>query len=118
MPPPITKHASYDSILASAAKEVTKGSMVNAVNEAVETNDNCRDISVALDDTWQKRDHTSLNGVVSATSIDTCKIIVVALMSKFCHCSGKLKNKYDADCQANFIGSSGAMAVAGAKQII
>lgn len=33
---------------------MAKESIANAVNEVVETNNNCRNISVALNSTWQK----------------------------------------------------------------
>jgi hypothetical protein len=33
------------------------------------------DLTVALDGTWQKCEHTSLNSMMSATSTDTDKVI-------------------------------------------
>ncbi|GBM86904.1 hypothetical protein AVEN_207411-1 [Araneus ventricosus] len=45
--------------------------MLKAVEGAVSRNDNARDITVAQDGTWQKRGHTSINGVITATTLDT-----------------------------------------------
>ncbi|GBM54170.1 hypothetical protein AVEN_64518-1 [Araneus ventricosus] len=45
--------------------------MLKDVEGAVSRNDNSRDITVALDGTWQKRGRTSINGVITATSLDT-----------------------------------------------
>lgn len=56
--------------------------MRDAVEEAVVVNYGTCDIPVAIDGTWQKRGHTSLNGVVTATSFDTGKVIDVSVMSK------------------------------------
>ncbi|GFY07945.1 uncharacterized protein TNCV_2579771 [Trichonephila clavipes] len=46
-------------------------SMKKAVEETVEMNNSNRDITAAFDGSWQIRGHISLNGVVSATSLET-----------------------------------------------
>ena len=49
--------------------------------------DDCRDIKrcrVSIDGSWQKRGHTSLNGVVTAVSGDKCLDIEVMMK----HCNG------------------------------
>ncbi|GFW35521.1 hypothetical protein TNCV_3071491 [Trichonephila clavipes] len=52
----------------SSVETVSSRSMVNSVNEAVIENEHNKNIAIALDGTWQKRGHTSKNGVVTATS--------------------------------------------------
>ncbi|GFY03829.1 uncharacterized protein TNCV_1196091 [Trichonephila clavipes] len=44
--------------------------MKKAVEEKVEMNNSNRDITAAFDGSWQKRDHASLNGVISAISLE------------------------------------------------
>ncbi|GFS86827.1 uncharacterized protein TNCV_2407881 [Trichonephila clavipes] len=58
-----------------ALETVSSRSMVNSVNEAVIENEHNKNIAIALDGTWQKRGHTSKNGVVTATSLDNGKVI-------------------------------------------
>lgn len=74
-----------------------------------------RDISAGFDSTWQRRDHQSLNGVVTCTSIDSGQIMDIEVFSKFCLCLDK--KKHDGFCSANHQGSSGSMEGAGIKQI-
>lgn len=50
--------------------------MTRAATEAVELNDWDKDIAVALYGSWQKRGHTSNNGIVSATSVDLGKFLM------------------------------------------
>ena len=57
-------------------------SMLKATQEAIIENGNSNDLAVALDGSWQRRGHTSLNGFVSVTSFDTGKVLDVAVMSK------------------------------------
>lgn len=65
--------------------------MKDAVEEAISINDGNRDLAVALDGNWPKRGHTSLNGVVTATSFDTGKVIDVSIISKHCLCPNKIE---------------------------
>lgn len=54
----------------------------SAVEEAVYEHGSERDTAIAIDGTWQKHEHTSLNGVDSAISVDTGKAIDVAVKKK------------------------------------
>ncbi|GBN33810.1 hypothetical protein AVEN_128335-1 [Araneus ventricosus] len=73
-------------------------SMLKAVEGAVSRNDNSRDITVALDGTWQKRRHTSINGVITATSLGTDKVIDFEILCKYCfNCNDKSNDCKD--CQ-------------------
>lgn len=77
-----------------------------------------KDLSVALDGTWQKRGHTSLNGVVTATSVDTGKVVDIECLSKYCQgCTLGVGPGQCHTCSKNFEGSSGGMEVKGAVSI-
>ncbi|GBM89365.1 hypothetical protein AVEN_59473-1 [Araneus ventricosus] len=87
--------------------------MLKAVEGAVSRNDNSRDITVALDGTWQKKGHTSINGVITTTSLDTGKVIDFECLCKYCFtCENKSKDCKD--CQKNYEGYSGGMESEGA----
>ncbi|GFT47443.1 uncharacterized protein TNCV_3749891 [Trichonephila clavipes] len=60
----------YDSMhtLNNATEKVTKVSMALAAAETISFNNGCPNVPVAIDGTWQKRGHTSLNGGVTALS--------------------------------------------------
>lgn len=117
LPPPPTQYSKLTRILGSAAEKVCRTSMREAVDEAVRLNENERDIAVAFDGTWQKRGHTSLNGVVTATSVETGRVIDCEILSKFCVCAHKQNNVHNETCIANYIGTSGGMEVAGVSKI-
>lgn len=76
-----------------------------------------RDITVALDGSWQKRGHTSQNGVVTAISVSTGKVIDVQILSKHCRCPKRFEKEHKANCAANYMGSSGGMEVSGVVDI-
>ncbi|GFT64536.1 uncharacterized protein TNCV_649351 [Trichonephila clavipes] len=71
--------------------------------------------AVAVDGTWQTRGYTSLNGVVTVTSIDTGKVIDVDILSKYCAC--KNLTFHEKDYKRNYVGSRGAMEIQGAIKI-
>ncbi|XP_028966736.1 uncharacterized protein LOC100901629 [Galendromus occidentalis] len=99
------------------AEKVCKESMKRAAAESVVLNDGSTDIAVALDGSWQKRGFTSLNGLLTATSFYTGKVLDVSVLSEYCRCPGKTSNIHDEKCYANFQGVSGAMELDGAKEI-
>lgn len=113
--PPPSKFDRYVAVLGSAVEDVCFSSMDSAIEEAISINEDVRDIAIAIDGTWQKRGHVSLNGAITATSIDNGKVVDVAIFSKYCKCPDK-KN-HTPNCLANYSGSSGGMEVEGAKQI-
>ncbi|GFY73230.1 hypothetical protein TNIN_344331 [Trichonephila inaurata madagascariensis] len=59
---PPTKFSKYNNMLLGATKDVCDATMKDAVEEAVQENQNIRDIPVAVDETWQKRGYSSMNG--------------------------------------------------------
>lgn len=113
--PPPTHFESYVDVLGSAVEDVCFEGMTKAVEEAVVENEGSRDLPVAIDGTWQKRGHTSMNGVITATSFDTGKVIDVSILTKYCKCTNK--SQHNPSCTANYRGSSGGMEVQGAKEI-
>lgn len=123
LPPPPAKFSKYNSVVGSCVEDIAQESMKEAVEEAVAVNEeipdvqNPRDLTVALDGTWQKRGHTSHNGVITATSADTTKVIDVVIKSKHCRCPKRVKDEHAENCRRNYSGSSGAMEVSGVKDI-
>ncbi|GFX10185.1 uncharacterized protein TNCV_1865831 [Trichonephila clavipes] len=86
------------------------------VNEAVIENEHNKNKAIALDGTWQKRGHTSKNGVVTATSLDNGKVIDLECLSKYCF-ECKSTNKTCDNCQVNYHGFSAGMESEGALRI-
>lgn len=114
MPPPPTKFHEINKKILPFVKDQAIISMKSAGKDAVEKCE-INELAISLDGTWQKRGHNSLNGVMSAISIENGKVLDIECLSKYCHactfksCSG--------DCSANYEGSSGGMESAGAKAI-
>lgn len=76
-----------------------------------------RDITIALDGTWQKRGYSSLNGVVSAISVSTGKVVDIQVLSKHCRCPKRFDKEHQPNCAANYAGSSGGMEVSAVVDI-
>ncbi|GFT81135.1 uncharacterized protein TNCV_4282401 [Trichonephila clavipes] len=115
LPQPPTRFSPYGKRILNAAKLVYEDSIQNAAKEAICENEGNKNIALAVDGTWQKRGYTSLNGVVTVTSIDTGKVIDVDILSKYCAC--KNLPFHEKDCKRNYVGSSGAMEIQGASKI-
>lgn len=64
LPQPPNRFHIHEEYICSVAEEVRKQSMRDAVEEGV-ISQSSRDLCVTLDGSWQKRGHTSLNGVIS-----------------------------------------------------
>ncbi|GBL72576.1 hypothetical protein AVEN_127844-1 [Araneus ventricosus] len=112
-PPPPAKFERLNSSLCRALSSACSKSMLKAVEGAVSRNDNSRDITVALDGTWQKRGHTSINGVITAASLDTGKVIDFECLCRYCFTCRKKSNDCK-DCQKYYEGYSGGMESEGA----
>ncbi|GFV82097.1 uncharacterized protein TNCV_2789951 [Trichonephila clavipes] len=115
LPQPPTRFSPYGKRILNAAKLVYEDLIQNAAKEAICENEGNKNIAVAVDGTWQKRGYTSLNGVVTVTSIDTGNVIDVDILSKYCAC--KNLPFHEKDCKRNYVGSSGAMEIQGASKI-
>lgn len=124
LPNPPSKFAPYVKVIGDSLSNVAEKSMIAATNEAIAVNTNKikTDIRIAGDGSWQRRGHTSLNGVMTVTSADTGKVIDVECMTKFCHGCSKNKTNgkmtaHKVECRRNYVGSSGGMEAAGAVKI-
>lgn len=123
--PPNTKVQTHIKRLLKGSAEVSEASMRNAATEAVEENHGSDEIAAAFDGSWQKRGHTSLNGVITVTSFDTGKVLDYECLAKFCvGCVNKSNSgnpekleAHKVKCSANYKGSSGGMEVVGAKRL-
>lgn len=113
LPPPPAKYSVHQKILANQSKLLSFESMKTAVEQAVLEINGSRDLCVAIDGSWQKRGHTSMNGIVTVTSVDTGKVLDYYCMSKYCRCPGKSNEEHLVNRSANYRGSSGGMEVEG-----
>ena len=85
MPEPMTSD-NYDNIsniLKDSAKVVAENSMSVAATELRGSNET-GDVGVSVDGTWQRKGFTSMNGVVTAISVDSGKVLDVSILSKSC----------------------------------
>ena len=115
-------HMAYESVADESMKAAGK-EVQNRLSEGAIVK-NCQ---VSLDGTWQKRGHSSLNGVVTAISCMTGKCLDASVMSKVCkscqHWSERKAHPAyqnwlaNHSCQINHAKSSGAMEGVGAIQI-
>lgn len=120
IPNPPAKFMTYNNIIGTAVAEVCNISMKEAAEEALNESDDSEsgDICACFDGSWQKRGHTSLNGVVTCTSFDTGKVLDVEILSKYCKTCGSGTEKQDGHyCHKNYTGPSGGMEVAGVLRI-
>jgi hypothetical protein len=76
----------YNKTIGSAVAVVSVSFMMQAAREAVAENEkeDTSHITACFDGTWQKHGHTSLNGILSATSVDGGKVLNTEIMSKSC----------------------------------
>ena len=91
MPQPMTRN-NFDKInklCKTAAKEVAMDTMIDAANEIREksgaSDDQIVDTGVSVDGSWQKRGYASRNGVVTAMSIETGKVLDCEPMTTICN---------------------------------
>ncbi|GFS78880.1 uncharacterized protein TNCV_4341481 [Trichonephila clavipes] len=117
LPPPPKRF--YESLhpLNNATEKVAKVSMALAAAEKLSFNNGNPNVPVAIDGTWQKRDHTSLNGVVTAVSVDTGKVVDAEILSRKCSCHFN-GNLHSDECSANYLGNSGGMEVEAYKAVL
>ncbi|GFX86204.1 uncharacterized protein TNCV_2560861 [Trichonephila clavipes] len=115
-PPPKWFYQSLHA-LNNATERVAKVSMALAAAETLSFNNCNPNVPVAIDGTWQKRGHTSLNGVVTVVSVDTGKVVDAEILSRKCSChfNGSLHSDV---CSANYFGNSGGMEVEAYKAVL
>jgi hypothetical protein len=118
IPQPPTSCSIYNETIGSAVADVSVSSMMQAAREAVAQNegDYASHITACFDGTWQKHGHTSLNGIISATSVDRGKVLDTERMSTFCfvfYANPASQHK----CKKNHQGASAGMGGAGVLSI-
>ena len=133
MPTPMTVK-NYNVIsknLTNAAKDVALKSMKDATNEAKKYKGCVGDIGISVDGSWQKRGYTSLNGVITAISIDNGKIVDLEVLNRYCkQCDiqhrllkdnleslNTWKESHKNICKLNHEGTAPAMEAVGAQRI-
>lgn len=72
--------------------------------EVVKENNGCADIAAGFDGTWQRRGHSSLNGVITTTAFDTGKVIDIECLSQYCQKCSVNKKKCVEGCLDNYSG--------------
>ena len=89
--------------------------------------DETADVGVSVDGTWQRKGFTSMNGVVTAISVDSGKVVDVSILSKSCKGCVRMKPVEKSDraryelwkashkCSLNYTGSSPNMEKVGAQ---
>jgi hypothetical protein len=107
IPQPQTSFSIYNQTIGSAVADVSVYFMVQAARETVAENeeDDTSHITACYDGTWQKRGHTSLNGIISATSVDRGKVLYIEIMSKCFVCHNNPTSLHE--CKKNHEGASG-----------
>ena len=89
-PPPMTEknYRKLSNVFRNLVKHVAETAMKDAALEIHKQNhvtiDNIVDTGVSVDGTWQKRGFTSLNGAVTAISIETGRVLDVEVMTRYC----------------------------------
>lgn len=118
LPPPPTNFNSFHANLINSLQIISNKSMIEATDETVSLGGVGRDITAAFDGSWQKRGHSSLNGVSTTTSLETGKVIDFECLSKYCStCSKPSSAGKPHHCQKNYTGYSGGMELKGVEQI-
>ena len=131
MPKPMTRknYTKLSDIVAAACQKTALETMLEAATDLQK--ENIVDVPISADGSWQRRGYSSMNGFVSAISMDTGKIVDIEPMSRFCkvcsqHQSLRKSNpksyeiwkaRHAATCKANYKGSAPNMEVEGAKRI-
>ena len=102
------------------SKTVAEESMKQAACYVIEEQDGGHETMVFVDGSWQRRGHSSHNGVVSAINVATGKVLDVGALSNYCKgCAQwsleqQLTSQYSAwksthICRLNHDGSAGSM---------
>ena len=132
MPPPPqpTAYRACNIALAKAAKTVAVKTMKDAANGL--RNNQLKEVNqcaVSCDGTWQRREHSSMNGCVTTLSMENGKCLDVEVLSKVCHGCQRIERENDVikrafkqqkhvgKCKINHTGSSAAMDTEGVMRI-
>lgn len=77
LPSPNRRFTQHNKFISNALVRVSDMSMREAAIQAITENNGSSDIAAAFDGTWQRRGHSSLNGVITTTAFDTGKVLNV-----------------------------------------
>ena len=131
MPKPMTQN-NFDKIVKTVshcAKAVAREIMNDAAEEIRKSDPSIVYTGVSVDGSWQRRGFSSLNGVVTAISMDPGKVLDCEPMSRFCRaCNSKSSSrktnpqafeiwKVSHNCRLNYHGSAPGMEVTGTSRI-
>ncbi|GFX20232.1 uncharacterized protein TNCV_1437921 [Trichonephila clavipes] len=90
---------------------------INAALTEIKGSNSFTKCGISIDGTWQRRGYSSLNGCVSAISVDTGKILDIEVMTQYCHICAKGNSQSSKHVCSNYKGSAGNMEVVGAYRI-
>ncbi|GFT49452.1 uncharacterized protein TNCV_3366531 [Trichonephila clavipes] len=90
---------------------------INAALSEIKGSNSFTKCGISIDGTWQRRGYSSLNGCVSAISVDTGKILDIEVMTQYCHICLKGDSQSSKHVCSNYKGSAGNMEVVGAFRI-
>jgi hypothetical protein len=132
IPPPMTRN-NYDKLAKTISKVVKKVAIETMCDAAAEirhdSNTDIVDTGVSCDGTWQRRGFSSYNGVMTAISIDSGKVLDVEPMSRVCKACILMDPKKKSEplhfaewrnvhkCAYDYKGSAGGMEPVGMKKI-
>ncbi|GFY03692.1 uncharacterized protein TNCV_3666031 [Trichonephila clavipes] len=90
---------------------------INAALSEIKGSNSFTKCGISIDGTWQRRGYSSLNGCVSAISVDTGKILDIEVMTQYCHICAKGNSQSSKHVCSNYKGFAGNMEVVGAYRI-
>ncbi|GFT86588.1 CCHC-type domain-containing protein, partial [Trichonephila clavipes] len=99
------------------ATELVAQENINAALSEIKGSNSFTKCGISIDGTWQRRGYSSLNGCVSAISVDTGKILDIEVMTQYCHICAKGNSQSSKHVCSNYKGSAGNMEVVGAYRI-
>ena len=85
LPPPVTRK-NYDNLsnkLGEVVEKVAKTSMIEAAADLKQQEGEVL-LVISFDGSWQKRGYSSLNGVATAISVTTGKVLDCEVLSRYC----------------------------------
>ncbi|GFX51909.1 uncharacterized protein TNCV_3063261 [Trichonephila clavipes] len=97
---------------ASKRKLISNNSLYENMEGKATRIESSHDIDVALYGSWQKRGYQSLSGILTATSVDTEKVVDFEAFSKHCRCKTTFDSSdHEPSCTASDSATSGGMEV-------
>lgn len=129
-PPPMNQRP-YDAIidkLLQATKSVAISSMNQAAAEVIENQNGDIDTMVSVDGSWQRRGHSSHNGIVTAINVASGKVLDVEILTNYCRACSQWSVEQQSSleykewkkshhCNLNHSGSAASMEPEGALRI-